>query len=88
MHHGDEAWSTDRTQIVFVSDRDGNQEIYLMNATGSGVLKVTNDSGADCDSSWSPYGSTIAFTFNCNGSTDIYAINLDGTGITRLTLNE
>ena len=68
---GDAAWSPDGTQIVFVSDRDGDQEIYPMNADGNGVSKVTNDSGADFDSSWSPDGSTIAFASNRNGSTDI-----------------
>ena len=40
---GDPAWSPDGTKIAFVSDRDGNLEIYVMNADGSGQTRLTNN---------------------------------------------
>ncbi len=47
------AWSPDGKRIVFVSDRDGNAEIYVARADGSGAVNVTNDPvddpAADCD---------------------------------------
>ena len=41
------AWSPDGTKIAFVSDRDGNADIYVMNADGSGPVNITNHAGAD-----------------------------------------
>ena len=40
-------WSADGTRIYFVSDRDGNYEIYVMNADGSGQARVTRDDAID-----------------------------------------
>ena len=37
------AWSPDGREIAFASQRDGNDEIYVMNADGSGVRRLTND---------------------------------------------
>jgi Tol biopolymer transport system component len=36
------AWSPDGTKIAFVSERDGNPELYLMNADGSNQTRLTN----------------------------------------------
>jgi Tol biopolymer transport system component len=40
-------WSSDGTRILFVSDRDGNPEIYAMNADGSGQTNLTNEPAMD-----------------------------------------
>ena len=53
-HPGDNfapSWSPDGTQIVFVSGRDqeaGIYDLYIMNADGSGVARLTNDTANDC----------------------------------------
>ncbi len=39
------AWSPDGTRIVFMSDRDGDWEIYVMNADGSGQTRLTESPG-------------------------------------------
>lgn len=39
----DPAWSPDGTKIVFVSDRDGNAEIYVATVGGGGATNLTND---------------------------------------------
>src|SRR5262245_53744104 len=48
-------------KIAFTSDRDGNQEIYLMNNDGSGQLRLTNNPGTDAFPTFSPDGRKIAF---------------------------
>lgn len=48
----DPAWSPDGTRIAFVSERDGNSEIYAMDSGGSGLTRLTNDPGYDDDPNW------------------------------------
>jgi Tol biopolymer transport system component len=74
-------------QIVFVSDRDGNNEIYMMNADGSGQTRLTNHPAADASPRWSPDGTRIAFESERDGNWEIYVMNADGSGQTRLTNN-
>jgi CxxC motif-containing protein (DUF1111 family) len=79
-------WSPDGTMIAFTSDRDGNQEIYKMTATGAGQTRLTNHPAADLDPTWSSNGSLIAFTSNRNNSTNaIWSIAADGSSPTRLS---
>lgn len=69
--------------ISFVSDRDGDAEIYVMNADGSDVIQLTDDDADDGFPAWSPDGSRIAFT----SRGDIYVMNVDGGGVVQLTGN-
>ena len=46
-----------RQQIAFNSDRDGNNEIYVMNADGTGQTRLTNNADGDDQPAWSPDGS-------------------------------
>ena len=71
--------------IVFESNRDGNLEIYRMNADGSSPTRLTNDPATDNLPSISPDGTKVAFTSDREGSPDIYVMNIDGSGVTRLT---
>ena len=73
--------------IVFSSGSDGNGEIYAMNADGSGVTRLTNNSAGDWTPSWSPDGRRIAFNSNRSGNYEIYVMNADGSGVARLTNN-
>src|SRR3989454_64636 len=74
-------------KIAFVSDRDGNNEIYTMNVDGTGVARLTVNVASDVSPTWSPDGSKIAFVSNRDGNNEIYTMNADGTGVTRLTTN-
>src|SRR5256886_13827912 len=49
-------------QIAFSTDRDGNPEIYVMNADGAGVRNLTNNPTFDFELAWSPDGTKIAFS--------------------------
>jgi WD40 repeat protein len=83
----DSTWSPDGKQIAFRSQRDGNDEIYVMNADGTCQRNLTNDPINDWSPAWSPDGTHIAFArfFDRNQFTDVAVINVDGTGLQRLT---
>lgn len=48
------AWSPDGQRIVFVSERDGNAELYVMNADGSNPIRLTYTAAAESDPDWTP----------------------------------
>ena len=74
-------------KIVFISDRDGNWEIYTMNADGSEQTRLTINNSDDQFPSWSPDGTKIVFVSDRHGYLEIYTMNADGSGQTRLTTN-
>jgi Tol biopolymer transport system component len=80
-------WSPDGAKIAFTSDRTGVWQIYVMDADGANVERVTNSLGPDQDPSWSPDGRSLAFVSERDGNREIYKIGIDGTGETRLTNN-
>ena len=74
------------SQIVFVSDRDGDPEIYVMDADGNNLRRLTNDPSLDFGPAWSPDGSRIVFCSNREAGTfDIYMMDADGGNQVRLT---
>ena len=75
------------SRIVFSSNRDGNSEIYVMNADGSGQTRLTISPGDDTEPNWSPDRRRIVFSSNRDGNWEIYVMNADGTEQTRLTDN-
>ncbi len=76
-----------QSKIVFVSDRDGNSEIYVMNADGTNQTRLTNEPRNDFAPSLSPDGSRIVFMSRRAGGDEIYVMNADGTNPVRLTDN-
>jgi TolB protein len=89
-------WSPKGDVIAFTSNRHDpdprpagvaqNQEIYLINADGSGLPKrLTYDSGSDANPAWSPKGDKIAFESNRSGRPEIWVMNSDGSDQVPLT---
>ena len=66
--------------------RDGNSEIYVMDADGS-ERRLTHAAAADYDPAFSPDGQQIAFTSERDGNSEIYVMDADGSGETQLTQN-
>ena len=75
------------SKIAFSSDRDGNNEIYVMNADGSGQTNLTNNPANDGSPAWSLDGSRIAFASGRGGNLEICVMSVDGSGLTNLTNN-
>ena len=72
-------------RIAFSSDRDGNNEIYVMAPDGNNVIRLTNNPAYDSSPAWSPDGSRIAFDTDRDGNREIYVMNADGSEQTNLT---
>jgi Tol biopolymer transport system component len=72
-------------RIAFQSSRDGNWEIYTMQADGSSESRLTNSAADDLYPAWSPDGSRLAFTSGRDGNWEIYTMTADGAGQVRLT---
>ncbi|HKH12484.1 MAG TPA: Calx-beta domain-containing protein [Rubrobacter sp.] len=88
----DPAYSPDGTKVAFVGGGALGQDIFVMNADGTGRKQLTNTGAADRQPAWSPDGKKIAFVANSvgiDGQTDdeIWTINADGTGRKQLTNN-
>lgn len=72
-------------KIAFVSERDGDRDIYLMNADGSQQVNLTQSTSTDQEPSWSPDGALLAFSSSRDDGFDIYSMRRDGSQPRRLT---
>jgi Tol biopolymer transport system component len=83
----DAAFSSDGTKIAFTSFRDGNGEVYAMDATtGSNPTNLSKIAAEDDHPAFSPDGTKIAFASNRSGNREIYKMSaLDGSSLKRLT---
>jgi len=75
-------------RIAFISDRDGNHEIFVMNADGTEVRQLTDNDSVGTLLSWSPDGDRIAFAKWLDGDHEIFVMNADGTEERQLTDND
>ncbi len=69
--------------IVFQSDLDGDNDIYLL--TGTGLRRLTDDPASDEFPKWSPDGRRIAFSSNRTGRFQIHVMAADGSGVRQVT---
>ncbi len=95
----DAVFSPNGQKIAFSSTRDGNDEIYIMDADGGNETRLTNSAGTgivgiDRFPNFSPAGTRIAFASGRDGNTEVYMMaaedtDNDGNGesLTRLTDN-
>ncbi len=82
--------------IAFYSERDGNVDVYAMNADGSGLLRLTDDPAFDDSPALSPDGSQIAFLTSRHDPQptfpffkyELYVMDIDGGNVRRLTETE
>jgi Tol biopolymer transport system component len=84
---GSPAWSPDGKRIAFYSERDGNAELYVMNADGSDERRLTRTPADEGYPSWSPDGRTVSFDTDRDGNFEVYAMDADGGNVRRLTNN-
>lgn len=81
------SWSPDGTRIAFSSTRGGggNFDIYVMNADGSGILRLTDHAAPDQDPAWAADAQSVFFTSERNGRGEIYRVWLGDKRVERMT---
>lgn len=84
------SYSPDGKQIVFTSFRDGDGEIYIMDADGKNPRRITNAKGYDGGPFFSPDGKRIIYRSDRknNDLLQVYVNNTEGTAERALTNNE
>jgi TolB protein len=80
-------WSADGRRLVFISDRDGDAEVFTMHADGTHITQITFNDTDDVTPSWSPDGRRVAFAryLDDGYGLDIWSANAGGHGEHRLT---
>jgi TolB protein len=71
-------------KIAFMSNDDGNWEIYVMNSDGTGRKRLTNNAANDGLPVWAPNGKTLAFVSNQGGAWAVWAMSPDGSNRRKL----
>ena len=78
-------WSPDSKRIAFQSNREGNSEIYVIDADGTNLKRLTNNNVDDEYPTWSPDGNFIAFHSKRENRLGIYVMRADGTDEHRIS---
>jgi len=81
------AWAPDGKQLAAVLTRDGTSQIYLMNADGGNLRRLTTSSAIDTEPFFTPDGQSIYFTSDRGGSPQIYRMAASGSDPVRVTFD-
>jgi TolB protein len=81
------AWSPDGKQLAAVLTRDGTSQIYLMNADGGNLRRLTTSEAIDTEPFFTPDGQSIYFTSDRGGSPQIYRMAASGGEPARVTFD-
>ncbi|HET7441216.1 MAG TPA: Tol-Pal system beta propeller repeat protein TolB [Terriglobales bacterium] len=80
------AWSPDGLHLAFSSSRTGDSDIYLVDASGGDLKRLTHEKGPDVSPTWNrKTGAQIAFVSGRTGLPQIYTAESDGTNVQRMT---
>jgi Tol biopolymer transport system component len=80
------AWSTDGRRLAFASA--ARRGLFVVNADGTGLRRVTRTTTLDVQPAWSPDGRRLAFARSVPGwREEIFVVGADGRGLRRLTRN-
>jgi TolB protein len=77
------AWSPDGKMIVYQKEVDGQKQLFLINADGSGKKQLTSGAALHVDATWSPDGNFIFYRSPEGGSWGIWRMNQDGSNRVR-----
>jgi Tol biopolymer transport system component len=85
-HEIEPDWNPKTNEILYYGNLDGDDEIYKINADGTGLVQLTHNTWGDFDPAWAPSGGRIAFTSDPDlVQEDVYVMNQNGNGIKQLT---
>jgi Tol biopolymer transport system component len=80
--------SPDGKRMVYIGVVEGREQLFVMNADGTGSVQITRDDANHEDPAWSPDGTQLAFASNRNSSYQIFIMNADGSGVRLLANTE
>jgi len=72
------AWSADSSQIAFEGNRAGTEDVYVVDAKGNGLRRITPPTSNEFHPSWASLGSQIVFISDRTGATEIYTLTVPG----------
>jgi Tol biopolymer transport system component len=78
-------WSPDGKKIAFISSRSGSWDLYVMNADGTDVQRITDHPAADHDPRWMPDMQSLIFSSERDSRSDLYRVWLKDRRVDRLT---
>ena len=78
-------WSPDGARIAFKSNRFGNYDLFVMDADGRNLTRITDDPKGDHDPSWLPDAQSLVFTSERDSRSDLYRVWLSDLHVDRLT---
>ncbi len=79
------AFSPDGSRIAFASNRDGNFEIYVADADGGNVTRLTSTAAHETEPAWGPDGAWLAYQSDASGAPQIWSMRADGSDQRALT---
>lgn len=80
------AWSPDGAKLAFSSSRSGDPEIYVVDASGAGLKRLTDFKGPDVSPVWNQKtGTQLAWVSGRSGLPQIYTMDSDGVDVQRMT---
>ena len=82
------SYSPNGQQILFESNRNGNWEIYLMDADGVNPQRLTHHDSLDRRPSWHPNGRKIVFESNRDGQHALYQLRLKNRKIKKINISK
>jgi TolB protein len=81
------AWSPDGGQIAFMSSQGGDPQIYISDADGGHLHKITFAAGVSTSPAWNPKtGKQIIFVSDRGGEPVLYLANSDGSNVEKLDM--
>jgi|GEM_PF-5783199 len=79
------AWSPDSTRIIFADSSPNGSQLFVMNASGTGRVQLTNGTFNDSYPAWKSDGQKIAFIRNTSGQVKLWTMNSDGSNQVNIT---
>jgi TolB protein len=79
------SFSPDGQQIVYMSERDKNRDLYIADLQGNDIARLTSDPTYDYEPAWSPDGKQIVYVSRKTGDSEIYLMGVDGSHVRQLT---
>jgi TolB protein len=81
------AWSPDGTKVMFMSSMYGNPELFVADADGGHVRRITHSVGASTSPAWNPQtGQQVAFVSDRGGLPQLYTMDAEGGDVQKLPL--